>query len=116
MAQTIADAVEAELVLLARQLTEPAERECLRCYLLRMMSEFGCDCSYRWTIRWRDEQAPRARGLVGRLEQLGGRCDCEVVLHVFPAYPPGGRRLPCAGQPRAGSAMPCDLWGRRTKN
>lgn len=106
----IASAVEAELGELSAVLTEPAERECLRCYLLRMISEFGCDGTHRWTIWWRDLRAPRATGLVGRLQRLGALCcDCEVLLTVFPDYPAGGEVLPCAGQRRPGSSAPCDL-------
>src|SRR6266496_3729814 len=42
MTESLADAVEAELVDLSYRLTEPGERECLRCYLLRMIEQ--CDC------------------------------------------------------------------------
>jgi Protein of unknown function (DUF2695) len=107
--EDIADVIEHEIVQLSGQLTEPEEHECLRCFLLRMISEFGCDGTHRWTIRWRDERAPRATALLRRLAQLGGCCDCEVLMNVFPDYPDAVRPLPCAGQPRAGSAMPCDL-------
>ena len=109
MTQSIVDKVEAEVTWLSRRLTEPGERECLRCFLLRMIDEFGCDGTHRWTERWRAERAPRARGLLRRLAQLGGCCDCEVVMNVFPDYPDTGHLLPCAGQPQAGSAGPCDL-------
>jgi len=109
MAEDIARQVEAEVAWLSRRLTEPGEQECLRCFLLRMINEFGCDGTHRWTVRWRGERAPRARALLRRLERLGGCCDCEVLLNVFPDYPESGRPLPCAGQPQAGSAMPCDL-------
>jgi len=109
MTDNIADTVEAELLALSGVLTEPAERECLRCFLLRMINEFGCDGSHRWAARWRDQRAPRAVGLLGRLAELGGCCDCEIMLNVFPSYPQGAGLLPCAGQPRAGSAVPCDL-------
>jgi hypothetical protein len=109
MAPSIVDKVEAEVTWLSRRLTEPGERECLRCFLLRMIDEFGCDGTHRWTERWRAERAPRARGLVRRLSQMGGCCDCEVVLNVYPDYPDSSHLLPCAGQPQAGSAGPCDL-------
>jgi hypothetical protein len=109
MTDNIADRVEAEVASLSVQLTEPGERECLRCYLLRMIGEFGCDGAHRWSRRWREQRAPRARALLGRLERLGGCCDCEVLLNVFPDYPETGRVLPCAGQPQSGSAAPCDL-------
>jgi hypothetical protein len=105
-----AAAVEAELVELSGLLTEPGEHECLRCYLLRMINEFGCDGKHRWTSRWRDLRAPRSTGLVARLQRLGGVCcDCEVLLNVFPDYPDAGALLPCAGQRQPGSSAPCDL-------
>jgi hypothetical protein len=110
MADNVADLVETELAELSQRLTEPGERECLRCYLVRMISEFGCDGSHRWTVRWRDLRAPRARALVPRLQRRGGCCcDCEVIFNVFPDYPETDHVLPCAGVLRAGSAMPCDL-------
>lgn len=109
MSDSIADTVEDDLIRLSRQLTEPAEFECLRCYLLRMLSEFGCDGTHRWTVRWRQMRAPRARALLRRLRQMGGSCDCEVALNVFPHYPDTDHLLPCAGQRRPGSAVPCDL-------
>lgn len=109
MTDNIAEVVEAELRALASMLTEPDDRECLRCFVLRMLSEFGCDGSHRWSGRWRDVRAPRATGLLRRLGELGGSCDCEVLMNVFPQYPSAVRRLPCAGQPQPGSAVPCDL-------
>ena len=109
MKDDIAEVVEAELVALAGALTEPDDRECLRCFLLRMLRDFGCDGSHRWAIRWRDVRAPLATGLLTRLAELGGGCDCEVLMNVFPHYPTSRRLLPCAGQPQQGSAVPCDL-------
>ena len=47
MAEDIAREVEAEVAWLSRRLTEPHERECLRCFLLRMINEFGCDGTRR---------------------------------------------------------------------
>jgi hypothetical protein len=106
----IASAIEAELIELSGLLTEPGERECLRCYLLRMIYEFGCDGTHRWTIRWREVRAPRARGLVRKLQRLGACCcDCEVLLNVYPDYPETDALLPCAGQPEPGSCAPCNL-------
>jgi len=114
MADDMADAVEAELAELSRQLTEPRERECLRCFLLRMISEFGCDGTHRWTVRWRDLRAPRARDLVQRVQRRGGCCcDCEVIFNVFPDYRDSDEILPCAGVLRAGSAAPCALGSLR---
>jgi hypothetical protein len=109
MSEDIADEVEAEVAWLSRYLTEPRERECLRCFLIRMIHEFGCDGTQRWARRWQAERAPRARALLRRLDQLGGCCDCEVLINVFPGYPEVPAPLPCSGQPQPGSAMPCDL-------
>ena len=109
MADITPEAVEIELVRMAERLTEPGEHECLRCFLMRMIREFGCDGTHRWTIHWRDLRAPRARGLVRRLAQRGGCCcDCEVISNVFPGYPETDEAVPCAGVPRTGSAVPCD--------
>jgi len=109
MAEDLSREVEAELADLADRLTAPESRECLRCYLLRMITEFGCDGTYRWTIRWRDLRAAQRGGMLRQLERRGGLCDCEVVLNVFPGYPETAGPLPCAGVGRPGSWRPCDL-------
>jgi hypothetical protein len=112
MDHDLAGDVERELVQLSLRLTEPGERECLRCYLLRMMDQFGCDGTHRWTVRWRDRRAPKSRGLLRRLARCGGCCcDCEVILNVFPWYPETAYLVPCAGVARPGSPDPCDLAG-----
>lgn len=114
MTESIADAVEAELIQLSKLLTEPGPRECLRCYLIRMLNEFGCNNTHRWTRQWRDSRAPRARSLIERLQRRGACCcDCEVIFNVFTDYPETGHPLPCAGVSRAGSTQPCDLRSRR---
>ena len=109
MADNTADDLEIELADLAERLTTPGEHECVRCYLIRMVNEFGCDGTYRWTIRWRDVRAAQPRGLLRQFERRGGFCDCEVLINVFPDYPPVPRPLPCAGVTRPGSARACDL-------
>jgi hypothetical protein len=114
MTDDLSGVVENELAELSRRLTDPGERECLRCYLVRMISEFGCDGTHRWTARWRDLRSPRARGLVQRMQRRGGCCcDCEVIFNVFPDYPDTDKILPCAGVPRPGSAVPCQLTALR---
>lgn len=109
MADDMTGAVEAELADLAERLTAPGQHECLRCYLLRMVTEFGCDGTYRWTIRWRDLCASQPGGLLRQLELRGGCCDCEVLMNVYPDYPPAITPLPCSGVRRPGSSRPCDL-------
>ena len=65
-------------------LDEPGRRECLRCYLSRMLDSHSCDNSKRWTIRWRDRRASGDDDLMTELEARGGLCcDCEVVLNVW---------------------------------
>ena len=101
--------VETELADLAERLTAPGSAECLRCFLLRMITEFGCDGTFRWTIRWRDVRSAQRAKLLDRLARRGGFCDCEVLMNVYPDYPPVNAALPCAGVPKPGSSRPCDL-------
>jgi len=109
MADEIARAVESEIANLADRLTAPGPDECLRCFLMRMITEFGCDGTYRWTIRWRDVRAAATRNLLNQLSRRGGFCDCEVLMNVFPDYPQVSVALPCAGMSRLSSWKPCDL-------
>ncbi len=109
MNTSAADAAERELAELSQRLTEPGKRECLRCYLMRMLNAFGCDNTHRWAARWRDLRAPRAAALLDRLADCGGFCDREVLFNVYPGYPETDRILPCAGVSRAGSTQPCTL-------
>ncbi len=109
MADDMAREVESEIADLAERLTAPGPDECLRCFLLRMITEFGCDGTYRWTIRWRDVRAAQPRGLLNQFGRRGGFCDCEVLMNEFPDYPHVSVALPCAGVARPGSWRPCDL-------
>jgi hypothetical protein len=91
------------------QLTAPRERECLPCYVARMVTDFSCDNQLRWSTRWRDHNAPRATGLPDRLRKRGGFCDCEVLFNVYPDHLPEevGDLVPCSGVGRRGSTEPC---------
>jgi len=109
MADDMSRDVETELADLAERLTAPGRAECLRCFLLRMITEFGCDGTFRWTIRWRDVCAAQRARLLDRLTRRGGFCDCEVLMNVYPDYPPVNVALPCAGVPKPGSSRPCNL-------
>lgn len=119
--RTHADA-ERHVADLADHLTRPSDDECLLCYVIRMLSEFGCDTTLRWATRWRDVRVPRATGLERRLESRGGFCDCEVfwngwtlradllVPDQFDRDPAWPEELPtCAGVDRR-SSQPCRLW------
>ena len=95
---------------LSEALTAPGDRECLTCYLTRMVSEFGCDNHLRWAEHWRDRNAPRASALADRLAGHGGFCDCEVLMNVYPhllAEDEDAPALPCLGVSRRGSTKPC---------
>ncbi|KAA9152903.1 DUF2695 domain-containing protein [Amycolatopsis acidicola] len=103
-------AVEAHVAGLHEQWSAPRPRECLTCYVGRMLADFGCDNTLRWVGRWREHNAPRATALERRLAGRGARCDCEVALKLYPdeiqgADPP----VPCAGVSRRGSTKPCGL-------
>lgn len=92
-------------------LIAPRERECLPCYVTRMLAEFGCTGTLRWSEHWRDTCAPRATALADRLGSRGGFCDCEVLLNVYPErLVEEGEPVPaCAGVSRRGSTQPCLL-------
>ena len=113
--------IEEELRLLASELTLPRARECLLCYLYRML-EFGCR-GHEFTVRYRDLNAPRATGLLKRLSRMGACCcECEVFWN---AYQPNARffeqdqegefvtePMPQCHGVRRGSTQPCCLWLR----
>ncbi len=89
--------VEQSLWTLSGALTAVEPAECLCCYLVRMLEQFGCDGGHRFTKRWRDVQRPTMPGLIRRLEGRGGFCDCEVVFNVFHSgrQPAGDSMLQC---------------------
>jgi len=128
---------DAERILAAAScgLLAPDPRECLLCYVHRMVQEFGCDGRLRFAVHYRDARAPRATGLERRLGRAGGYCDCEVFLNGFDLRPRywvpevapeqdddgdydeltwPDPLPPCAGV-RAGSVQPCSLWWRRSR-
>lgn len=89
--------VEQSLRTLSGALTAVQPAECLCCYLVRMLEQFGCDGGHRFTKRWRDVQRRTVPGLIRRLEGRGGFCDCEVVFNVFHSgrQPAGDSTLQC---------------------
>lgn len=80
---TIDVTTERYLQAVSASLTRPRGRECLLCYLHRMMREFRCDGRLSFARRFRDALAPRATGLEDRLGRRGGYCDCEVLLNAY---------------------------------
>jgi hypothetical protein len=104
---------------------EPGRRECLRCYLVRMIRAHGCDNTKKWTIRWRDRRAPGDGQLMGQIEERGGICcDCEVVFNVWEHEDPDweaeqdyvrpgtgdSRWLVCPGTSGGDPLAPCSQW------
>lgn len=86
---------------LSKQLTAPAAGECLLCYLCRVIGEFGCNGTLRWSMCWREAQPQRPRAFQRRLERQGGYCDCEVIMNVYRHYPEDedpSAALPCPHQ------------------
>ncbi|GAB3571744.1 hypothetical protein GCM10027445_27540 [Amycolatopsis endophytica] len=103
--------------------TEPQERECLSCYVTRMLADFGCDGTLRWTGLWRGIRAPGFKALDHALRTTP--CDCGVpsALGAAPmterhaAAPRASSGTepdpppPCPGV-RRGSIRPCSAWER----
>jgi len=126
-ANPIVEQVESYLRDQAEAMTEPTATECLGCYVQRMLAAHGCNTTLRWARRFRDRRSPRATGLERRLEDLGGFCDCEILLNGYqlarhllvrnPATDELGapaERPDCAGV-RPTSTRPCSNWERRQR-
>jgi hypothetical protein len=115
------DEIEAHLASLAPTLSEPRPRECVLCYVDRILAAFGCDTTLRWARRWRDRCRPRSTGLERRLEARGGFCHCEIFMngwtlrddlwaqHEEGEWVPPEERPACAGI-ASRSSQPCALW------
>lgn len=128
MTSTPLEEAEEYLRDLAAHLTDPADGECLQCYVFRMLA-FGCK-GLRWAERYRDRRAPAATALLRRLRSSGAGCDCEIFWNAFdlrsefmivpvwidpdmgpmegdPEYPDP---MPTCRGVRRGSTKPCALW------
>lgn len=122
--------VEAEQILTdaAVALRDPGARECLQCYVLRMLESHGCGGGLQFTKSFRDIRAPRATRLEERIARSGGACDCDVLegFHmaehewrgIHPLAADGvvverserPDRIPDCTGVRQGSTQPCSLW------
>lgn len=117
-------AAEAEHYLAAVIEREPQERECLVCFVARMLDEFGCDGSLLWTRRFRDLRSPTATAVERRYGEQLVPCDCLVVhkahrptrelmvrdVHTDELEWPD-RMPPCAGVRRTNTRA-CANWER----
>lgn len=122
------DDVERELRAVAAALTTPLPRECLLCFVWRLVEAFGCNATLRWARHWRDGRAPRATAMEHRLGARGAFCDCQIFLNawdsraVVEARSASSTEAPTAAAARVapaacpgvrrGSAQPCQLWIR----
>ncbi|MHB1064581.1 MAG: DUF2695 domain-containing protein [Georgenia sp.] len=116
--------LEAEIDGLARYLLAPHQRECVLCYVNRMVVEFGCDHTLRWAVTWRAVRAPQATKLLTRLRSRAGYCDCGIFTNgwdvtVDTVLDPGTGEecwppevAGCRGV-HPGSTRPCSLWAPR---
>lgn len=119
---SMADAVEHYLAAVVER--EPQERECLACFIDRMVAEFGCDSTLLWAARFRDLRSPTATALEQRFLAMAVRCDCMVLqkayqpvrevmvrdVHTDELERPD-RMPPCAGVRRT-NTRPCAHWER----
>ena len=128
--------VETWLRGVAAELTDPLPRECLLCFVHRMLGAFGCRTTLRFATHYRDLRAPRAVALERRLGEKGGFCDCEIFLNGWSAAPhlwtpevvvehDGWTEVleepePPSSMPRClgagpGATRPCSLWQARRR-
>jgi hypothetical protein len=113
---TIADEAESFLRRRQAEITTPGEGECLCCYVMRQLDEFGCDNRLRHALHYRDVLAPRATGLAASLSRMGGYCDCELFMNGYQlrgedSDAPRAVLPACVGV-RRGSVTPCGNWVR----
>lgn len=119
----------------AIELPEARPRECLNCFVHRMLETFGCTGDFQFARHYRDTRAPRAKALEARLAKERATCDCELLTRgwqlVRPRrhgidHPAGAwvvvDRAGETKQPRpkcqhygSGSSQPCSLWRRRSR-
>lgn len=131
-AQPYIAALEQELAIMSSYVVRVRPRECLTCYVYRMVGEFGC-LGPRFLQEFQERAAPRATALLHRMGRRGAYCDCELFLNAFElraelmAPPqlsyvpvPGGHMpimisdfpdlMPACTGVRRGSTQPCDNW------
>ena len=120
-----AEGVERELREFFTELTDPRERECLLCYVHRMLELAVAQDPLHWTRHWRDRRAPRAHGLERRLARRNAFCDTDLFGNGWRlrdvAEGEDGDELdpepmPACPGVRAGSTQPCPLWEPRRRD
>lgn len=99
-----------------KALPQPADHECLACFLYRSLSAQGCDGTHLFLLAYRDASAPRATSVERKMQLLGGYCDCEVLANALrPITREASNALEdevdlvCKGV-RRGTTQPCEHW------
>ncbi|MCI7813070.1 MAG: DUF2695 domain-containing protein [Lachnospiraceae bacterium] len=62
-------------------------------YVDAKLEENGCDHSRRFTKQWLVENIPQEQHevILKELEDMGGYCDCEVMMNCYEEYEEEGR-------------------------
>lgn len=57
-------------------------------YLRRELSKAPCDHTLKNTEKWIDEHCPPEKkdGILEEIKEMGGFCDCEVLLNCYSRY------------------------------
>ena len=64
------------------------QAEALFEYLDIRLQEDGCDHTHRFTLAWLEQHIPAAQrdDVLAEIEDMGGYCDCEVLLNCYEDY------------------------------
>lgn len=91
---------EAERAALAAKLPLTNEQlEALLDAIDAAVTTSGCDHSDRHARAWLEEHALPTEVVLGALREMGGYCDCEIVLNVEPEDIFGSSQPPRRGPP-----------------
>lgn len=99
----------------------PGPRECLPCFVRRMVERASCTGTLVWAEHWKRVRSPGASALIARIERQGAVCDCAVVSVLWSLSPDLLHRagagelvapalMPACMGVRPRSTHPCGLW------
>lgn len=57
-------------------------------YLDIRLQDQGCDYTHRFTLEWLEKNIPEQQrdDILAEIEDMGGYCDCEVLLNCYEDY------------------------------
>ena len=57
-------------------------------YVEEQLDETGCDHSKKHTMKWLERNIPADQrdAIVAEIEDMGGYCDCEVLMNCYEDY------------------------------